>query len=148
MENTFVWNRFKCIYCSSDVALSDTFCSNCGSTIPSSEEEYIITYYFRKSYPYAVIIQFLLKHHNWKMSLRTLKTWLRCYGLKRKSIMTQNLSARMDQAISEELQGPSSNSGYRTMWSRLNLFHGLPIPCDAVMVKLQEKDPEGCSRRR
>ena len=139
-------NNNRCIRCSKLVF--DTFCTGCGSKVPSSEEEYIISYYFRKGYPYNIILQFLYKFHVIGISLRTLKSKLRSYGLKRKSVLTPRIDVQIESAIRAELQGASVNIGYRTMWSRLNLFHGVCVPRDAVMLKLRLIDPDGCDRRK
>ena len=116
--------------------------------VPFSEEEYIITWYFRKEYSYNEILQFLSTRHTYEMSLRTLKYRLSTYGLKRRPSVTANLTRHVDSAITEELQGSSSRSGYRTMWYRLNLFNVLRVPRDLVMRSLQRIDPEGCRTHR
>ena len=61
--------------------------------------------------------------------------------------MTEESVNRMESVIHSELQGPSKVSGYRTMWSRLRLFHGVFVPRDAVMAKVKEMDPQGCEER-
>ena len=135
-----------CIYCSTKI--TDIYCSQCGWKIATSEEEWMITDYFRKGYSYKSILKFLEYHHDIKISLRTLKTKLKDFGLQRRSPLTSDRSQRMEYVIGNELQGPSSISGYRTMWSRLRLFHNVAVSRDAVMLKLREMDPVGCEERR
>ena len=138
----------SCIYCFHESSSGDMFCQSCGGKIPSTEDERVITHYFRKGYSYKTILQFLQEHHGFKMSLRTLKTRLKQFGLQRKNNLTNELTRRMKLAIVDELQGPGGKSGYRSMWDRLRLFHGTTVPRNAVMVALREIDPEGSAERK
>lgn len=139
-------NKNYCVFCNS--ALTEPVCQNCSRVQPSSFEEEIITIYFIKGYPYRTILKFLHKHHKSKMSLRTLKTKLKIFGLARRNVMDQNTAQKFEEAIRKELSGPSINSGYRTIWRRLAFYHGVFVPRDAVMYTLQQIDPEGSNNRR
>ena len=71
---------------------------------------------FLQGYQYKTILKFLGEI---KMSLRTLKTRLKQLKLGRRNLMNETTTA-----VLLELSGPSSNSGYRSIWRRLSLFHG------------------------
>ena len=73
-------NENNCVFCNS--TLTEPVRQNCSRAQPSSFAEEIITIYFIKDYPYRTILKFLDKHHKLKMSLRTLKTKLKIFGLK------------------------------------------------------------------
>ena len=42
-----------------------------------------------------------------------------------------------------EFSGPSSNSGYKSIWRRILLYHGLFVSKDADMLALKQLDPYG-----
>ena len=128
-------NENNCVFCNS--TLTEPVCQNCSRAQPSSFEEEIITIYFIKGYPYGTILKFLHKHHKLKMSLRTLKTKLKIFGLARRNVMNQNTAQRLEEAVKKELSEPSTNSGYRTIWRRLAMYHGVFVPRDAVMYTLK-----------
>jgi len=122
------------------------YCAKCGAKVPESEEQWIITDYFRKGFPYKDILSFLAHSHGINISLRTLKTRLKEYGLSRRSDSCDD--QKLDSVLLSELQGPSQQCGYRSMWSRLKLFHGMFTSRDVVMRKMREMDPEGCKQRK
>ena len=111
-------------------------CPNCQKNPPSSVKE-IITIYFLQSYQYKIILKFLAEHHKIKMSLRTLKTRLKQLKLGRRNLMNETTAQKLDTALLLELPGPSSNSGYISIWWRISLYHGLFVPRDAVMLALK-----------
>ena len=134
-----------CMFCSTQV--SGAFCCKCGTKIPTSEKEYVLTYYFRKGYSHQTMLYFLERHHGLKICRRTLINYLNSYGLQRRKKLTDNMSRKVDTVLQYELQGPTQISGYRTMWNRLRMFHGLAVPRDTVMHKLRDIDPQGCRDR-
>ena len=71
------------------------------------------------------------------MSLRTLKTRLKQLKVGRRNLMNETNTQKLDTAILLELSGPSSSSGYRSIWRRISLYHGLFVPRDAVMLALK-----------
>ena len=77
------------------------------------------------------------------MSLRTLKTRLKQLKLGRRNLMKETTAQKLDTALLLELPGPSSNSGYISIWWRISLYHGLFVPRDAVMLALKQLDPDG-----
>jgi len=95
----------------------------------------------------ALILDFLCKFHHIDISLRTLKTKLKNLELRRRNIVTANLIQDTENALRGELAGPSRNSGYRSMWKRLSLYHGVFAPRDIVMAALKKLDPEGTENR-
>ena len=76
---------------------------------------------FLQGYQYTTILKFLGEI---KMSLRTLKTRLKQLKLGRRNLMNETTAQQLDTTVLLELSGPSSNSGYRSIWRRLSLFHG------------------------
>ena len=86
----------------------------------------------------------LEKQHGISLSLRTLKRRLSQYGLKKSNDNYEQVS----QIISVEIEGPSSQIGYRSMWNKLRTTYGINVPRDAVMKILRELDPEGCKKRK
>ena len=95
-----------------------------------------------------MILNFLHKHRKLKMSLRTLKAKLKIFGLARRNVMNQNIAQKLEEAVKKELSGPSTTSGYWTIWRRLALYHGIFAPRDAVMYTLKQIDPQGSNNRR
>ena len=89
----------------------------------------------------------MAEHHKIKMSLRTLKTRLKQLKLGRHNLMNEATAQKLDTAILLELSGPSSNSGYRSIWRKISLYHGLFVARDAVMLALKQLDPYGSVNR-
>ena len=139
-------NENNCVFCNS--TLTEPVCQNCSRAQPLSFEEEITKIYFMKGYPYRTILKFLHKHHKLKMSLRTLKTKLKIFGLARRNVMNQNTAQKLEEAVRMELSGLSTSSGYRTIWRRLALHHGVFVLREAVMYTLKQIDPEGSNNRR
>ena len=71
---------------------------------------------------------------------------LKSYGLCRRGCNVDDNQIR--QYIIEELDGPVKLSGYRAMWRRLKVKHGLNIPRYIVARLLKEIDPEGSLHRQ
>ena len=89
------------------------FCQNCGGKLPRTYLEYIISVYFKNGFPYETIRKFLKEHHNVVFSLRTLKSRLKEYELRR-TRNDDNLE-KAYYAISSYLQGPGSLQAYRSI---------------------------------
>ena len=104
--------------------------------------------YFIKGYPYRTILKLLHRHHKLKISLRTLKTKLKIFGLARRNVMNQNTAQKLEEAVRKELSGTSTNSGYRTIWRRFALHHGVFVPRNAVKYTLKQTDHEDSNNRR
>ena len=105
-----------CVFCKT-LLVSDV-CPNCQKNQPSSVVEEIIAIYFLQGYQYKTILKFLAEHHKIKMSLRTLKTRLKQLKLGHRNLMNKTTAQKLDTAVLLELLGPSSNSGYRSIWQR------------------------------
>lgn len=133
----------KCINCK--VVMNHKFCAHCGRKVPGSEFECVVTEYFRKGFTYVEILEFLRERHSVKISLRTLKSKLKEFNLRRKSYTRENLS-RAIKIMIEELRS-SGNAGYRTLWHHLR-HEGFSVPRDLVMLTMREFDPEGVISRR
>eukprot|EP00794_Sanderia_malayensis_P017166 gene17165-18888_t len=102
-------DTFSCAECMNFVQEAHRFCATCGEKI--KWEEVTIKYYFKCGYQYDSILVFFQKFHDIQMSLRTLKSRLKSFGLKRRSIAYDEEAVRM--RIQEELDGPACMSGYR-----------------------------------
>ena len=111
----------------------------------SEDERSIITYYFTRGFKYDSIVEFLEKYHNIKMSVRTLKTRLRQYDLKRKQPSYDLDHVR--ERICQELSGPGSQKGYRSMCHTLRL-ENIQVPRHVVAQLMREIDPNGCEQRK
>ena len=93
-QDSTAW-QYKCESCVINIKLQ--YCSSCGSEI--STEAICIKYYFKEGYEYEIILSFLAKFHDIKISLRTLKkrlTFLPVFGI---ACHQENcrLSARFEQ---------------------------------------------------
>eukprot|EP00794_Sanderia_malayensis_P012929 gene12929-14261_t len=74
--------ELKCETCRGSVHPDDNFCSSCGAKMDM--EAIAIRTYFCEGYEYKVILAFLAKYHDIKLSLRTLKNRLKSMGLGRR----------------------------------------------------------------
>lgn len=138
----------SCIYCRKVISIGASFCSNCGSKIPQSEMETIITKYFKDGYTYKTMLLFLKNYHQIIISERNLKYNLKSYGLKRKGYFSNSLKNKVDAVIINEIKGPDSLKGYRAMWHELRSSHGISIPRDHVMNSMRRIDPAGVADRQ
>ena len=73
---------------------------------------------------------------------------LRRLGLKRKHKPNTADYERIASLINHELDGPGKQLGYRLMWQKLRLLHGIHVPRNTVMTALQVLDPDGAANRR
>ena len=119
------------------------FCQGCG--VELNREEVILTNYFEKGFQYEKILVLLAKFHDISMSLRTLKSRLKSYGLSRRSMNVDEEFVR--RRIRQKLDGPGCLHGYRAMWHTLK-HNGVFVQRHVVERLLREIDPEGCSYRR
>ena len=87
-------------------------------------------------FPYETILKFL-KEHNIVFSLRTLKSGLREYELRR---------TRNDNDLKSLLCYKQSVAGHRV--TTVLCFMGVFVPRNSVMSLLRELDPQGVSIRR
>ena len=101
--------------------------------------------YFKNGFPYETIPKFL-KEHTILFSLRTLKSKLKEYELRR--ARNDNNLEKAYYAISSHLQGPGSLKGYRSVWHSLRCSMGVFVPRNNVVSLLRELDPIGVSIRR
>ena len=113
-----------CHNCGSEVLQEYLYCSQCRTKLDiavpsfrlllSSEnvtEKEAIEAYFNNGFSYNAILCFLDKYHDMSISLSTLKRRLSQYNLKRNK--TDADLADVERLIRNELDGPSSISGYR-----------------------------------
>lgn len=142
-----------CQFCGSELESSFRFCPVCGNRIESNavndelelDEDQILKDYFRMGYSYEHILNFLLKFHSIRMSLRTLQERFYQLGLKRRNVDFDFGEVR--QRITQLLNGPGCSGGYRSVWHCLQL-QGLQVPRRVVEQLVRELDPVGCQERR
>ena len=144
------FNR-ECYNCGFLLRLSYHYCPECGTEAEENnehqdyDERVVITEYFKKGFEYSAIVEMLEKEHNVTMSIRTLKSRLNEYGLKRRNVVYDEGVVR--QRIDELLNGPGCMGGYRSIWHTLQL-EGIQVPRDVVEGIVRELDPEGCEERK
>ena len=114
-------------------------------------EEEAIRYYFTRGFEYKDIISILEKHHNFRITYRTLLRRLKQYGLSKKLSRCNgenyNILQRARTRINEIMNGPGSCGGYRTVWHTLEM-EGIRVPRMFVQCYLKERDPEASENRR
>ena len=108
-------------------------------------ERQAICTYFNTGLQYKTIVDLLAQYHNVNLSLRTLKRRIAEYGLKKKG---NDCLEHVRSLIGREINGPSSQLGYRGMWHLLRTMYGISIPRDDVASILKWLDPEGTERRK
>lgn len=138
--------QYKCESCGCVINIKWQYCSSCGLEI--STEAVCIKYYFKEGYEYEIILSFLAKFHDIRISLRTLKKRLTSLGLRRRCDKNENdnvdeVRLRMQQI----LDGPGSSRGYRGTWHSLRR-EGFTVSRSTVATLLKEVDPEGCANRK
>lgn len=109
-------------------------------------EKKIIHHYFHRGFSYDVILDFLSKHHGISISLRTLKRRLQEYGLNKRNSGVDEETVR--NLVRSEMANAGEQSGYRTIWHALRLFHNIHPPRTLVAEILRELDPEASNARR
>jgi hypothetical protein len=75
-------DAIRCLECQCIIEDSFVHCGKCG--VKLDQERTFITHYFGKGFEYEKIVAFLAKFHHIVISLRTLKSRLKSYGLSRK----------------------------------------------------------------
>jgi len=124
----------------------NSFCTICGTKVPSSTFELIVTEYFRKGFTYVEILDFLKKYHSLEMSLRTPKKKLKSFNLHKKCHSREEMCHAVN-ALQDELTRNNS-VGYRTLWHHLRHDKCINVPRDLIMLTLRDFDLEGVSLRR
>lgn len=105
----------------------------------------LIEHYFMQGYGGREIIALLGLCHNIFLSLRHLKRLLRRLNLRRRR--PESPLEDIAMAIINELEGNGQNIGYRMMWQRLNITHGLQVTQNRTRQILRIIDPEGVGQR-
>ena len=103
-----------CSGCESSVEDDHNYSACCSQQLSSQQdsiEKELIELYFFSRYKYEVIIEFLGKYHDIRMSLSTRTRRLREFGLKR---YDQN-SLHVRKVITTELNGAGCMWEYRSM---------------------------------
>ena len=89
---------------------------------------------------------FLKTYHGISISIRTLKRRLKSLCLKKRESSASEAVVR--QIIEQEIEGPFSLKGYRTMWNTLRTRYGIRMQRDTVMRILREIDPQASKSRQ
>ena len=85
-----------------------------------SDEE-LVRDYFEKGFTYLEIKEFLNVKHDIKISLSTIKRWLRKMGLFRRALIHRRTSIPdIEIAVQSQLQGSGAQLGYRRIWAHLS----------------------------
>ena len=124
------------------------FCSHCGigdaqesicdNCVAEKDVNEVIKRYFHRGYPYDTI-----------ETRRTSNVCAkRCLGLKRKGNANIMDDSAIKNVIREEMEGPGSLSGYRSIWHALGLRHHVHVPRNLVAKIMKEIDPDGVEERR
>ena len=151
-------NKMYCCGCGQLLNPSTFFCHSCGKQVlnlnsnflpltAGSTEKEIISHYFHHNFTYNAIIIFLVKYHDIQLSIRTLKRKFRSYGLRRRGNPSTSENI-VKGIITNEIKGPSSMMGYRSMWNMLRSVYGIRYPRDKIMKFLKEIDPIGTAERK
>ena len=133
-----------CSFC----GIGDVQESICDKCVVEKDIDEVITHYFHRGYPYDVIVGLLEKREGLQMCVRTLKRRLRSLGLKRKDNAKVMDDSEIRTVIREEMRGPGSLSGYRSIWHALRLRHHIHVPRTLVAKIMKEIDPVGVEERR
>ena len=105
--------------------------------------------YFMQALTNAEILGLVAIVHNYVISMRTLKRWLKRIGLKRPKWNTESSLEEIVAAILKEMDGyVGSFSGYRDMTRCLRMKHNLSVRRETVMEAMRVIDPDGVSLRR
>ena len=105
--------------------------------------------YFMQALTNAEILGLVAIVHNYVISMRTLKRWLKRIGLKRPKRNTESSLEEIVAAILKEMDGyVGSFSGYRDMTRCLRMKHNLSVRRETVMETMRVIDPDGVSLRR
>eukprot|EP00112_Aurelia_sp_Birch-Aquarium-sp1_P000694 Seg1067.7 transcript_id=Seg1067.7/GoldUCD/mRNA.D3Y31 product="hypothetical protein" protein_id=Seg1067.7/GoldUCD/D3Y31 len=132
------------------------FCLGCGDILQNdrcdkcekeSDTNELITKYFHRGYQYQFIARFM-ERDGIKMSVRTLKRKLKAMNLRRKNSIDFEDQDHIRRAIRNEMSGPGSLGGYRTIWHALRLRHQLHVPRSFVANVMKEIDPAGVEARK
>lgn len=147
-----------CFVCGRQFLINGRFCSECGTAkrIENENDEVVqnindniddvIKCYFRKGMKYKTIIVLLRDYHDVEWSLSKLKRHLREKGLKRKRKNPIDEPTR--RIIEREAQNSNGIKGYRSIWHKLKICHGISTNRDDVMKALREINPEQSQGRK
>ena len=107
-----------------------------------------IVRYFSDGFAYMEIIEFLRVHHQYFISLSTLKRRLRTFGIRRRALATVRCShGDLVDAIRHEMYGSGSLIGYRRMHCSM-LSKNTICRREDVRKVMKDLDPEGVFLRR
>lgn len=112
-----------------------------------SDEE-LVRDYFEKGFTYLEIKEFLNVKHDIKISLSTIKRWLRKMGLFRRALIHRRTSIPdIEIAVQSQLQGSGAQLGYRRIWAHLSR-QGIIARKEDIRKCILQLDPLGVDLRR
>ena len=138
----------KCAFCNVPIRSDQRYCHGCGLLLPRTEFDEILVGYFKRGYLHKEIIGLLQSQHCIRICLRTLNKRFKCLGLSRKYSYTNENVRNVESTVLSEIQGSSSDMGYRSVWHHLRCNRGVFTSRNFVMCMIKDMDPEGVSRRR
>ena len=77
------------------------------------------------------------------MSMPNLKTRLKQLKLGRRNLMNEATAQKLNNSTFFWNCVETAAIGYRSIWRRLSLYHGLFVPRDVVMLALKQLHPDG-----
>ena len=98
-----------------------------------------------RGYTHESIVNLLSKQHSIHIGEQTLRYPLQSYGLRRRCPVYDLAEVR--QRVAEQLDGPGSMGGYRSVWHTLRL-DGIQVPRQVHATVVRELDPLGCTMRK
>ena len=104
--------------------------------------------YFKCSFTYLEIQEFLHSKHGINTSLSTIKRYLRKLNLFRRPLVNRRTSVHiLENAVQEELRGSGSGIGYRRVWAHLR-SRGIISRREDIRKIILNLDPLGVDLRR
>lgn len=110
------------------------------------EREDLIRFYFCQNYSYTEIVLVLWFTHGISISLRHLKRLLRSWHVSKR--ISWSPYDAIFRALKEELAGAGSQLGYKLLWHRLKIKHGLKVKRSVVLQLLHFLNIAGVAQRR
>ena len=105
---------------------SSAWNSNFGHFEAEFDEEEVLQYNFNRGFNYQEILLLLSERHEHPLSYSTLLRRLKKYGLERRGVTDKeefnDIFCKVQRRIAEQINGPWSSVGYRTIWHTLEIL--------------------------
>ena len=110
--------------------------------------EELVKDYFIKGFTYVEISEFLYVKHDIKISLSTMKRWLKKMGLFKRALAHRRTNiAAVEDLVRKELEGSGAGLGYRRIWAHLSR-QGVIARKEDIRKCILRLDPSGVDLRR